>query len=98
MPTLCVVGSFLQPEFIMRRVQVTLRLLAVVLVSPFIALYIASVTVIHPIDAVRNRCRTAVRLWMNVGDWVKGIPVGYSYWEQYQAAVMLDEIVVHHED
>ena len=35
---------------------------------------------------------------MNVADWVKGIPVGYSYWEQYEAPAMLDEIVVHHED
>jgi hypothetical protein len=24
--------------------------------------------------------------------------VGYSYWEQYQAPVMLDEIVVHHDE
>jgi len=35
---------------------------------------------------------------MSVGDWVKGLPVGYSYWERYQAPAMLDEIVVHHED
>ncbi len=37
-------------------------------------------------------------LWMNVCDWVKGIPVGYSYWEQYEAPVMLDQIVVHHDE
>jgi hypothetical protein len=82
----------------MRRVHVTLRLLAVVLSCPVIVLYIAAATLLHPIAAVRNRFRTALRLWMNVVDWVKGIPVGYSYWEQYQAPIMLDEIAVHHED
>jgi len=24
--------------------------------------------------------------------------VGYSYWEHYEAPVMLDEIVVHHDE
>ena len=28
----------------------------------------------------------------------QGIPVGYSYWEQYQAPSMLDEIEVHHDE
>ncbi len=98
MPSSDRVGSLLRPEFIMRRVYLTLRLLAVVLACPVIALYILAATLLHPIAAVRNRCRTALRLWMSVLDWVKGIPVGYSYWEQYQAPIMLDEIVVHHED
>jgi hypothetical protein len=92
------VGSVPDPEFTMRRTYVTLRILAVVLVGPAVALYIAAVTLLHPVAAFRNRFRTAVRLWMSVMDWVKGIPVGYSYWEQYQAPIMLDEIVVHHED
>jgi hypothetical protein len=39
-----------------------------------------------------------LRVWMNVLDWIKGLPVGYSYWEQYQAPLMLDEIAVHHEE
>ena len=82
----------------MRRVYVTLRLLAVVLVCPLIALYIVAATLLHPIAAIRDRFRTALRLWLNIIDWVKDIPVGYTYWERYEAAVMLDEIVVHHED
>jgi hypothetical protein len=24
--------------------------------------------------------------------------VGYSYWEQYEAPIMLDEIAVHHDE
>ncbi len=82
----------------MQRLYCYLRLLAVALASPVIAVYIAAATLMHPITAVRNRFRTALRLWMNVLDWVKGIPVGYSYWEQYQAPIMLDEIAVHHEE
>jgi len=35
---------------------------------------------------------------MSVLDWIKGIPVGYSYWEQYEAPTMLDEIAVHHDE
>jgi hypothetical protein len=31
-------------------------------------------------------------------DWSRGIPVGYSYWEQYEAPLMLDEIEVHHDE
>jgi hypothetical protein len=82
----------------MRRVYISLRLVAVASISPVIALYIAAATLLHPVDAVRYRFRTALRLWMNVTDWIKGIPVGYSYWEQYEAPVMLDEIAVHHEE
>lgn len=91
-------GCFLQPGSMMRRVHITLRLLAAVLASPVVAVYIAGAVLLHPIAAVRTRFRIALRLWMNVVDWVKGIPVGYTYWEQYEAAAMLDEIVVHHKD
>jgi hypothetical protein len=35
---------------------------------------------------------------MSVMDWVRGIPIGYSYWVRYDAPSMLDEIVVHHEE
>jgi hypothetical protein len=82
----------------MRRVQICLRLLAVAIASPAIVLYIAAAMLLHPLLAVRNGFHTPLRLWMNIVDWVKGIPVGYSYWERYQAPVMLDEIVVHHEE
>jgi hypothetical protein len=33
-----------------------------------------------------------------VMDWVKGIPMGYTYWVQYHAPSMLDEIAVHHDE
>jgi len=82
----------------MRRLQFSLRLLTVVVTFPLILAYIAAVTLLHPIMSARTRFHTPLRLWMNITDWVKGIPVGYSYWEQYQAPVMLDEIVVHHDD
>ncbi len=39
-----------------------------------------------------------LRLWMSVLDWMKGIPIGYTYWVQYQAPAMLDEIAVHHDE
>jgi hypothetical protein len=29
---------------------------------------------------------------------MRDIPIGYTYWVQYQAPVMLDEIVVHHDE
>jgi len=80
----------------MRRVYMYLRLLAAALVFPAIVVYIAVATLIHPILAFRTRI--SLRLWMSVADWVKGIPVGYSYWEQYEAPTMLDEIAVHHDE
>jgi hypothetical protein len=78
-----------------------LRLVAVAVASPIIAVYIVVVAALRYIGAVQRgsrRTREVLRLWMSVGDWVKGIPVGYSYWEQYEAPVMLDEIVVHHDE
>jgi hypothetical protein len=68
---------------------------------PAIAIYIAGAVVLHWTGLVRRGSRStrvALRLWMGVCDWVKGIPVGYSFWEQYEAPVMLDEIVVHHDE
>jgi len=82
----------------MQRLYLCLRVLLVVLASPAILAYIAVATLLHPIVAIRNRFRTALRLWMSVLDWVRGIPMGYSYWEQYEAPPMLDEIVVHHDE
>ena len=82
----------------MQRLYASLRLLAVVVAGPLIVLCMAAAVLLHPLEAIRNRCRIVVRIWMSVTDWVKGIPVGYSYWEQYEAPVMLDEIVVHHDE
>ncbi len=82
----------------MRRLYLYLRLLAVALAFPAIVVYIAVATLIHPITAFRSRFRVVLRIWMSVLDWIKGIPVGYSYWEQYEAPVMLDEIAVHHDE
>ena len=82
----------------MRRLHVYLRLLAVALAFPAIVVYIAAATLVHPIAAFRNRFRTALRIWMSVVDWIKGIPLGYSYWVQYEAPTMLDEIAVHHDE
>ena len=82
----------------MRRVHLYLRLLTVALAFPAIVVYIAAATLLHPIAAFRNRFRTALRIWMSLLDWIKGIPVGYSYWVQYEAPTMLDEIAVHHDE
>jgi hypothetical protein len=82
----------------MRRLYLYLRLLAVALAFPIIVVCIAAATLVHPIVAFRSRLRTSLRLWMGVVDWIKGIPVGYSYWEQYEAPTMLDEIAVHHDE
>ncbi len=85
----------------MPRLYFCLRLLAVAVATPVIVGYILVAAIGHSL-AFRRRgvraLRVALRLWMSVVDWVKGIPVGYSYWEQYEAPVMLDEIVVHHDD
>ncbi len=85
----------------MPRLHFYLRLVAVAIASPVIAIYIVYSWSAHFLGAVRRgsrRTREVLRLWMSVSDWVKAIPVGYSYWEQYEAPVMLDEIVVHHDE
>jgi hypothetical protein len=85
----------------MPRLHFYLRLGAVAIASPVIAIYIVVVASAHFLSAAQRgsrRTREVLRLWMSVSDWVKGIPVGYSYWEQYEAPVMLDEIVVHHDE
>ncbi len=80
------------------RLRSTLRTIAVVVAMPVILLVILGATLIHPVIAVRTRIHTALRLWMSVFDWMRDIPIGYTYWVQYQAPVMLDEIVVHHDE
>jgi hypothetical protein len=89
----------------MPRLYFCLRVFAVAAAFPAIALYIFVATVIHAIGSLgassrssRSSLRQPLRIWMGVLDWTKGIPVGYSYWEQYEAPVMLDEIVVHHDE
>jgi hypothetical protein len=85
----------------MPRPHYYLRLVAVAIASPVIAISIVVIASAHFLSARQHgsrRTREVLRLWMSVNDWVKGIPVGYSYWEQYQAPVMLDEIVVHHDE
>ena len=85
----------------MPRLYFCLRLVAVAIALPFIAIHILTAVVLHLAGFSRRggrSSRVALRIWMSVCDWVKGIPVGYSYWEQYEAPVMLDEIVVHHDD
>lgn len=82
----------------MVRLVSSLRLLAVIVVSPILLLGMVMACLLHPVDTVRRPWQRPVRLLLNTSDWIKGIPVGYSYWERYQAPAMLDEIVVHHED
>ena len=82
----------------MVRLVYTLRLLAVIVVSPLLLLGMVIACVLHPVDSFRRPLQRPLRLLMNTSDWTKGLPVGYSYWERYQAPAMLDEIVVHHED
>jgi hypothetical protein len=85
-------------RMVMVRLLCILRLLAVIVVSPIILLGILVASLLHPVDTFRRPLQRPLRLLMNTGDWVKGLPVGYSYWERYLAPAMLDEIVVHHED
>ncbi|MGB8768772.1 MAG: hypothetical protein WCC92_04105 [Candidatus Korobacteraceae bacterium] len=82
----------------MRSLYFCLRLVAVAVAFPAILTYIVVIIVVHPITAVRSGFHPPLRVWMGVLDWAKGIPVGYSYWEHYQAPSMLDEIAVHHDE
>ncbi len=70
----------------------------VAVMLPAIVLVIVCATLFSPIASARGKLHTSLRLWMSVLDWVKGIPIGYTYWEQYQAPAMLDEIAVHHDE
>ena len=82
----------------MHHLRLALRMFAVAVTFPAIVLVILCATLFHPTASVRGKFHTALRLWMSVLDWVKGIPIGYSYWVHYQAPMMLDEIAVHHDD
>ncbi len=87
-----------QTQDSMQRLRISLRMLAVAVCFPVIVLVIACTTLLHPITSFKTKFHSAVRLWMSVMDWVKGIPIGYTYWVQYHAPSMLDEIAVHHDD
>ena len=88
----------------MSRLYFCLRMIAIAIAFPAIALYIAGATLVHALLSLTRRSqrtsslRVPLRIWLSVMDWTKGIPVGYTYWEQYEAPVMLDEIAVHHDE
>jgi hypothetical protein len=82
----------------MFRLVYTLRLLAVIAVSPIILLGILIACLLHPVETFQHPWQRPLRLVMNTADWVKSVPLGYGYWVRYQAPAMLDEIAVHHED
>jgi hypothetical protein len=80
------------------RLRFALRLVAVAVILPVIVLVIVCATLFHPIASQRGKIHTSLRLWMSVLDWMKGIPIGYTYWVQYQAPAMVDEIAVLHDE
>ena len=85
-------------KFSTPRQYTALRTLAVAVTFPAIVLVILCATLFHPVASARGKFRTALRFWMSVLDWVKGIPIGYTYWVSFEAPAMLDEIVVHHDE
>ena len=85
-------------KFSTPRLFSALRMFAVAVSLPVIVLLILCATLFHPIASQRGKFRTALRLWMSVLDWVKGIPIGYTYWVSFEAPAMLNEIEVHHDD
>jgi hypothetical protein len=82
----------------MPRLRVPLRIAAIVVASPVLLLCVVLACLFHPVQLFRHPVQIPLRSWMNLGDWVRGIPVGYSYWERYQAPAMLDEVAVHHHE
>ena len=80
------------------RLLTALRMIVVAVMFPAIVLGILCATLFHPVASVRGKFHTSLRLWMSVLDWVKGIPIGYTYWVSFQAPAMLDEIAVHHDE
>jgi hypothetical protein len=93
-----VVVGMAHSRFNVHRLRITVHWIAVVVCFPVIVLALVCVTLLHPIASLRSRFRPSLHLWMSVMDWVRGIPIGYSYWVRYDAPSMLDEIVVHHEE
>ena len=87
-----------QSKVNMHRLTFFLRLLAVAVSFPVIVLVIAGAILLHPIASLKTKFHTSLRIWMSVMDWVKGIPMGYTYWVQYHVPSTLDEIAVHHDE
>ena len=87
-----------QSKVSMHRLTSSLRLLAVVVSLPVIVLVIAFAILLHPIASLKSKFHTSLRIWMSVMDWIKGIPIGYTYWVRYHAPSMLDEIAVHQDE
>jgi hypothetical protein len=75
-----------------------LRITAVAIASPILLLGLIVTCLQHPVATFRHPLQRPLRMWMSITDWVKNIPVGYSYWVRYEARAMLDEIVVHHHE
>lgn len=82
----------------MPRIRIALRIAALVLASPVLLLCVLLACLLHPVQMMRHPVQIPLRSWMNLCDWVWGVPVGYSYWVRYQAPAMLDEIAVHHHE
>jgi hypothetical protein len=82
----------------MPRLYFCLRVMAIAAAFPAILLYMLAVTLVRCIANFPSGLRTPLRVWLGITDWARGIPVGYSYWEQYEAPIMLDEIAVHHDE
>jgi hypothetical protein len=93
-----VVVGMARSQLNMHRLRFTLCWTAVVVCFPVILLALVCVTLLHPITSLKSRFHPSLHLWMSVMDWVNGIPIGYSYWVQYHAPSMLDEIEVHHDE
>ncbi len=82
----------------MPRLYFVLRLIAIAVAFPAILLYMLGATLLHAMAGERHWLRSPLRIWLSLLDWAKGVPVGYTYWEQYEAPIMLDEIAVHHDE
>jgi hypothetical protein len=74
------------------------RVVLIAIISPILLLGMVVDCLLHPVQSFRRPLQQPLRMWLSVSDWVRGVPVGYTYWERYEARAMLDEIEVHHED
>lgn len=57
-----------------------LRTMLVIAASPFIFMLIAMLTCMRPLSAYKDGFRGPERMWSDVMDWARGLPVGFSYW------------------
>lgn len=56
------------------------RMMLVVLASPFIFMMIAMITCMRPLSAYKDGFRGPERMWSDVMDWARCLPVGMGYW------------------